>query len=127
MGSGDTDEVTLHNDNSTSTVLVNPSPPIRTTGGYDKVAISISQMPTHNHTATVPDHHHTYDDYYRDEDESVCGDPNSQAVGSDNGLGNAGGNTGDTHLTITIGDTGVNQAHENRPPYYVLSFIIKVE
>ncbi len=125
MGYGDTDEVTLNIDGSSSTTVVNPSPLIGSTGGYDKVAISENQMPAHNHTASVADHHHTYHDYYRNTSEGVAADPSNQDVSSDNGLGNAGGDTGDAHLNITIGHKGGNAAHENRPPYYVLAFIMK--
>jgi microcystin-dependent protein len=130
MGSGDTDEVTLDIYGNQSTVVVSPSPPIRTTGGYDKVAISVNQMPVHDHDFDDPGHRHTYDDYFNWGMEGVNGDGGQQVSSDDEDDDKQFRDDVNTSLddsNITFNSSGGNEAHENRPPYYVLSFIIKVE
>jgi microcystin-dependent protein len=45
--------------------------------------------------------------------------------GTGGGTGGGGANTGTQTLSKTTGDTGGNQFHENRPPYYALAFIMR--
>ncbi len=123
-------------------------------GGEKRHVLSKSEMPVHNHTASVSsvaptnnvnwpsadgEHHHKLDNTYRDK---------SLAQGWDIGAGNnPGGATGwrvnvastesghkhnftvteapHSH-TVTIASEGGGSAHENRPPYYVLCFIMKL-
>jgi len=47
-------------------------------------------------------------------------------AGSGVGVSGNTGSTGDHSHTITVGNTGSGSAHENRPPYYALAFIMKL-
>lgn len=79
-------------------------------GGLKEVALTTQEMPSHSHTAS-----------YRNsgDDEGYVDKPYISGAGYD-----AQGVTNST--TITISSTGGNQPHENRPPYYVLAYIIKL-
>ena len=74
------------------------------TGGEEKHQLSIAEMPAHSHRY----HKASYNYGHRDggEDWSRYGHQDQQ----DNG---------------TTSNTGGGQAHENRPPYYALTYIIK--
>ncbi len=91
----------------------NPSDPdyatIGQTGGSAQVTLTIDQMPEHRH-----------DLYYRD---AKWGDNanNRPAPNNDN---NTSGEP--WAQNITTGPSGGGQPHENRPPYYVLAYIIKL-
>ena len=74
------------------------------TGGADTVALTIDQMPSHTHRV-------------RYSNDTTSGDGGGQ-------IGNANNNTeGDEGPNGTA--TGGNQAHENRPPYYALVYLIR--
>ena len=71
-------------------------------GGESKHQLTIAEMPKHHHSVLdVNDYH-----------------------GSSN-IGFDGGNSNDRHW-IPTSDTGGNQPHENRPPYYALYYIMKL-
>ncbi len=74
------------------------------TGGEDRHQLSISEM---------PEHHHSYN--YKSEEKGYA-----LAEHSDGGFwkNTDGSNTG---------NTGGNEAHENRPPYYALCYIMRVK
>jgi len=107
-------------------------------GGAEKHALSVNELPAHNHPASsgsAGGHHHD--------------------IPIDTGGGGSGGNSpmlwftnlsgstfiksgvlaneyaktqdvgGHTH-PVTVQNTGGGQAHENRPPYFALAFIIKL-
>lgn len=79
------------------------------TGGEESVVLEASQMPEHNHQFTVPR-----------SKRGTGNDPN-QALGTpDSGAGFG------PEVTITTTNTGGGQAHENRPPYYALAYVIKI-
>lgn len=106
------------------------------TGGLEEVTLSSSQMPSHTHakgtlsTASAGSHSHNI--------TMAAGSTYSTGgrVRSDGDFDNEGTyytqNAGEHTHTIngstaaTGGNSsGVTQAHENRPPYYVLAFIMK--
>ena len=111
------------------------------TGGVNTVTLTESQMPSHNHTFSASDTH--------DHEIKIClqGGGNNQApnhVGSTR-YGSLSYSaafqtlatdafTGPEPATVSVsGDTGnkggindVTQSHENRPPYYALSYIMKL-
>lgn len=96
-------------------------------GGSKSVKLETSHMPSHSHTASVsdPGHSHGITMHQLDYDSGKAGAytwPNADAGTEDASL-NTGGKT--TGITVSIGNEGGSQAHENRPPYYVLAFIIK--
>ena len=74
------------------------------TGGLSAVQLTISEMPAHNHTAAIRSY-------------TVGGGGNGPwpIVG---GTVNAGG-------SISMNNTGGDQPHENRPPYYALAYIMR--
>jgi microcystin-dependent protein len=78
-------------------------------GGLREVALSVAQMPSHNHTT---------------EQFSRKGYPDGSGDRTNNYYFIDGSRGKDSSLIIN--STGGGQAHENRPPYYVLAFIIKV-
>ena len=87
-------------------------------GGEAKHQITIEEIPPHSHSAscsTNGNHSHTY-----------WGHSGSSGKSSYNGtanwdnLANTSNNGGHSH-TITIGNTGGNQAHENRQPYQAVA------
>ena len=72
------------------------------TGGAETVALSVAEMPRHGHSATVA---HEGDDSARIYGTFV-GQQNHAPSGQ---------------ATANVAETGGGQAHENRPPYYVLA------
>ncbi len=111
------------------------------TGGVEKVTLTALQIPSHNHakgtlaTAQAGDHRHRI--------ATACGScTGTTAHNKTNGVAIDGNNSSTpdydvktTHVeeegnhTHTINgntaDSGGGQSHENRPPYYVLAFIMK--
>lgn len=87
---------------------------IGATGGSDFVTLSESELPSHNHSLD------TY---------AIL-----QVDNTDSGLSNgmytdkltAGQNYDRIVKTYYTNNTGYNQAHENRPPYYALCYIMKL-
>ncbi len=101
-------------------------------GGTPSVQLSISQLPSHSHATTVSeDDGHTHNVYF---DTGSGGDgPNGDMAKVDHGLqkgvsadfGVKTGKNGDHTHTVSVQNTGGNEAHENRPPYYALCYIMK--
>lgn len=117
------------------------------TGGFEKVNLTIAQMPTHSHEGSsldyAGDHSHNYEDSYRLEERGYM---NSIGISGETNVGgertymtNSNGswkksslywrqnvtkNSGNHTHKLNIKDTGLNEAHENRPPYYALAFIM---
>ena len=97
------------------------------TGGASTVTLTSSQMPAHNHSATSvstvtdPGHSHTYKGQTGSSGSGVSSrDSENTTLTTDSAT------TGITVSTSTsIGNTGGGQAHENRPPYYALAYIMK--
>lgn len=100
------------------------------TGGSNNVVLTTAQMPSHSHTGTVSlenggEHSHSaqggasgsyssaimYDDCTRGSDRVTI-----------KISGGAHSHTG----SVSINSAGSGQAHENRPPYYALAYIMKV-
>lgn len=95
-------------------------------GGQDSVTLSESQIPSHTHS---------FDDYYfMEEYNSVLANP---IYGSYKPLGSAksymGSYRSDTdnntllYTTHATYSSGGSSAHENRPPYYVLAYIMRIK
>ena len=87
------------------------------TGGANSVALNVNQIPAHRHWYTGDDWlSYANDNGYDSTSESVW-------VG-----GYDAGSTqyGDARVWKTSA-TGGNEAHENRPPYYALAFIMRVK
>ena len=79
---------------------------ISKTGGAATVTLSVAQMPPHEHSFTVG---------------------YSSAQGTIRDLySNDATSGGQTLRTVTTSAAGGGQAHENRPPYFVLAYIMKI-
>jgi microcystin-dependent protein len=78
-------------------------------GGLREVALSVAQMPSHNHTT---------EKFSRRGYPDGSGDRTNNYYFIDGSRG--------TESSLVVNSAGGNQPHENRPPYYVLAFIIKV-
>lgn len=95
-------------------------------GGSKQVTLTESQIPSHGHTLTDPGHGHNYSD------AGVI----FKEVALLPGIGFKINYAATTSFTITsvdkettgitISNTGGDTAHENRPPFYVLAFIMKL-
>jgi len=89
------------------------------TGGQNAVTLGIGEMPNHGHGFSDPGHSHqsTRNDFAA----------NTGGYGSGSGGGGLGPNTVFTNNVgtgITFVAEGGSGAHENRPPYYALAYIM---
>ena len=93
------------------------------TGGASRVTLSISQMPSHNHSASSsvsdPGHSHSF--------KGATGSSGSGTSSRDSvpETQQTGSSTTGISVSTSIGSKGGNSSHENRPPYYALAFIMK--
>ncbi len=120
------------------------------TGGLDQVVLTEAQMPKHKHEGTTNsagEHSHSYEDSYRLEERGYWRQIGIDGVTDiwnskvDDGKfqSNSNGKWYPSSLYWRVNSTkkegshthklemlesGSNQAHENRPPYYALAFII---
>lgn len=93
-------------------------------GGANTVTLTTAQMPAHNHTLlSSGDHQHYVREVVRGEEGSSGDD---QTVGSytESGVNKYTNYAGDHNHVM--GNAGSGAAHENRPPYYALAFIMKL-
>lgn len=88
------------------------------TGGSETVGLSKSEMPRHDHGGG--DHTHTTDAVKRENTEQVGVEPDTPVISED-----SPGATIDSSGEI-IDSVGSGEAHENRPPYFALAFIMKL-
>lgn len=111
---------------------------VNATGGASSVTLTTANLPAHNHsfsgsgtTNTEGDHIHGSVARPYPGDSGRAGNASSGAPGlhGANLLGNSTGAAGSHNHTVTISGTTGNQgsgtAHENRPPYYALAYIMK--
>jgi microcystin-dependent protein len=120
------------------------------TGGSATVVLETANLPSHSHTfsgstVSAGAHTHTITDPGHSHALSAWFTPASPGSGGGgdagqrlSGLGSYGTNTvitgisvnsagAHTHtITGTVGTEGAGTAHENRPPYYALAYIMKI-
>ena len=98
-------------------------------GGENSVSLSTSQMPSHDHDADAsvsdPGHNHQLKGGVDDSDSMPArvapSDQNSNL--RTDAMNSA---TTGISVSIDIDNEGSGQAHENRPPYFALTFIMKL-
>lgn len=90
-------------------------------GGQKQVTLTEEQMPKHAHGIKDPGHTHTTNIYSQTGDSDDADDRDVRVP--DNVIIESSNNT----TGITILETGQGKPYDNRPPYYALCFIIKVD
>jgi microcystin-dependent protein len=107
---------------------------VSSAGGINKHTLTVNELPNHTHTGSTNSagsHSHRYKG---DTDVSsipfAC-DGSDEPSKSSGRIGGdpedyAGEAAGDHQHTLTIGNAGSGQSHENRPPYYALAYIMKI-
>ncbi|MBI5215115.1 MAG: hypothetical protein HY960_05130 [Ignavibacteriae bacterium] len=117
-------------------VGVGSSYAVGNTGGSASVTLTTAQLPAHNHTGnTSTNGNHTHGSNSTDRlgfaarvfNSTVTsldntGDEISQYITTRLQISEAG----DHSHSFTTNFTGSDQAHENRPPYYALYYIMKI-
>lgn len=97
---------------------------IGTAGGYKTVTLTEAQMPEHTHTVEInADGEHTHNLKVSTLNSGISG---GSYLSGGNTTYNASAETemaGEHTHAATAGNAGGGQAHENRPPYYVIAFI----
>jgi microcystin-dependent protein len=94
---------------------------------------SSSEAGSHSHTINDPGHTHSYQSQTTPFIAGTGGSYNLSATTSSTGsattgisINSAGAHTHSITVTGVVGSTGSGTAHENRPPYFALAFIIKL-
>ncbi|WP_312557093.1 phage baseplate protein [Empedobacter brevis] len=92
------------------------------TGGTKEVALNVNQMPKHIPTGSVsiPDHSHSYQMGITGRGYQTRSDGNPLTTNQNTETTSSGGGT----FSVSMNEIGGNQAHENRPPFYVLAKIM---
>ena len=102
-------------------------------GGYERVRLQVSEMPQHSHrivgnTESDGNHEHSWRGYYKRSHSSngedcrsrkeVKGDPEEKVTRKDGAHSH--------ELDFNSHTSGGNNAHENRPPFCALYYIMKI-
>lgn len=90
-------------------------------GGHAFVALTESQMPQHTHSVNDPGHTHSYQRTNNGTWHRYSGG----GTGSRNDNSFDHPQTGSEKTGITLSSVGNSNAHENRPPFIALNYIIK--
>ncbi len=107
---------------------------VDSTGGKDSVSLKINEMPRHTHTAssTIPkedgNHLHYWNGYKQKEYEDGGSHVRSkEKIGSDpKDVINNNDGAHKHRIKTEIDPSGDGAAHENRPPFYALLFLMKL-
>lgn len=90
------------------------------TGGSDTVSLSVAELASHSHTASVTDGGHTHT--FTTNAFQLHGGSGANYVG---GSGSSTTNSATTGVTVANSSTGSGSAHENKPAFLEVLFIIK--
>jgi microcystin-dependent protein len=112
-------------------ILGSGSKSINTTGGAETVTLNVNQLPSHSHNVTgftdINGAHSHTSNVRIGFGSQMRNRNNFQSLSnsdSDIQTNHAGNHT--HNININSKDTGGNQAHENMPPFYVLTYIMKL-
>lgn len=92
---------------------------VLTSGGLESVQLSISQIPSHNHTVNEVAHNHTYVDV-----APTNGTDGTLGSGTQNGVKTQNKTSSPANVGISISPTGGGSSHENMPPFTVVKYYI---
>lgn len=108
------------------------------TGGAETVALTVAQLPAHTHAVIDPGHQHTGTATHRhsytlpqtqpirvDPGNLTSRGPGQVALQTQEASYNPVISLSSRQSVSSIGHAGTGEPHENRPPYYVVAFIIK--
>ncbi len=96
---------------------------LKQTGGLNKVALSVAQLPSHSHGMDESGNHRHKTSLPRERDDLEDGSDRKNVAWGDNSDHYTDWQGNHTH---SIHNTGSNEAHENRPPYFAVNYIIKL-
>ena len=105
---------------------------INITGGEENVTLGVHQMPQHNHNvngSTSTNGHHSHNSHIYKGFGSDCRNcsHNFQPLrGSDGHVETHGAGNHNHTFNVDSSHAGGNQAHNNMPPFYVLTYIMKL-
>lgn len=92
------------------------------TGGEKEVELTVDEMPSHDHSGTTSTNGaHTH---LSPAENSNSGSDVHFRIEAYNRAKQAGESAGNHSHSLNINNTGGGNAHENRPPYYTLAYII---
>ncbi len=98
---------------------------IGNTGGAETVKLTTEELPSHNHSGTTNDsgnHRHSFTGAKKKGDGTGTGSSNDYYGSLTRNTAFAGVHT----HSFKTNETGSDKPHENRPPYYVLAYIMKL-
>ncbi len=99
------------------------------TGGFNNITLNTSQIPAHSHTGeTSQNGAHTHGFSHKASDNTDGSAFSTFTMDGENKktINFNTESSGNHKHSFTTTNTGGNQSHENRPPYYVLAYIIKL-
>lgn len=92
------------------------------TGGVDSVTLSTAQMPVHTHGVTDPGHAHTIVNMAAVDGRTPSSVPEAYYRTTSGNYYTAVAGT-----NVSINNEGGSQSHENRPPYFALIYLIRIQ
>ena len=130
MASGDRKSRTLNANGTTTLGVTSDTYAVGNGVGFDYVILKENQMPAHTHTGTTNTdgaHNHEFNDYRMNESSNSGDYADGDGTGGSDVLRTTIDGQGAHTHNFTTNSTGSSLSHENRPPYYVLAYIMRVK